>query len=330
MVNNLPNAGIPAPIPDTFDFAGQMTRPEALEPSTLTLQSRNKLNRLAEQFNSDSTEATTLCRDDRANHPDVGPKLRPYYKYTAEEIDDMARSDRLVDQSGPIPIYLIRILEKRKLEVAEEDKKKKEAAKLKSSVKGTLESRLVPQVQVNSFGSVLVPIPEAYLNGILTRTICDLHFWTKACLQEIHLRPKTLITKELKPPKLDGETEQKSITVVNIEAMNKIWGSDDSYSCITAFEYLEALDNVLRAVDYLSTPPTPSHSKFSYVAEFSLHVAYVKQIEDFQYSYVFWYPWEKEMRTQILCHGVRFDAARWTQELGFSMGMYKQSQREMR
>ncbi|KAF9005339.1 hypothetical protein BDZ89DRAFT_1145230 [Hymenopellis radicata] len=31
MVNNLPNVGIPAPIPDTFDFDTQMARPASLE-----------------------------------------------------------------------------------------------------------------------------------------------------------------------------------------------------------------------------------------------------------------------------------------------------------
>ncbi|KAF9021562.1 hypothetical protein BDZ89DRAFT_1042706 [Hymenopellis radicata] len=153
----------------------------------------------------------------------------------------MARFDRLVELSGLIPIYLSRILDKRKVELEEKDKIKKEAAKSRSSI-GTLETRLA--------------------------------------------RSSRLVTKELKPPRWRDAAEVHNGGQHGGHEQ-ALWGSDDSHSCITAFEYMEALDNILRAVEHLSpTPPTPSHSKFSYVNEFSQHVAFVKQIEDFQHCAV--------------------------------------------
>ncbi|KAJ7050755.1 hypothetical protein C8F01DRAFT_1263641 [Mycena amicta] len=61
----LPNAGIPAPIPDTFDFEARITLPTSLDPTARTLKLRNTHNLRTEALNE------------------------ALYAYTADEIEDM-------------------------------------------------------------------------------------------------------------------------------------------------------------------------------------------------------------------------------------------------
>lgn len=82
MTATLPNAGISAPIPDTFDFAAWMSLPAVLDPTGRALRVRNALNCKAEVHNENSMHLTLQCRDDRALQEDVGPPLQALFGYT--------------------------------------------------------------------------------------------------------------------------------------------------------------------------------------------------------------------------------------------------------
>jgi hypothetical protein len=63
------NAGIPIPIPDTFDFAGWMKPPTTKDPAGIPLRIRNRENCLIEAHNDESIFDTMRCRDDRTVFP---------------------------------------------------------------------------------------------------------------------------------------------------------------------------------------------------------------------------------------------------------------------
>ena len=72
------NAGIPTPIPDTFDFDAWMIAPKNLPISGISLHIQNHENCCVEESNDESQFLTICCHNDHANFPDVGPPLQPF------------------------------------------------------------------------------------------------------------------------------------------------------------------------------------------------------------------------------------------------------------
>ena len=115
MSGQVGNAGIPIPIPDTFNFEAWMTVPPPIPHSGIALHIRNRENRVAEAHNEESRFRTILCRRDRANHPDVGEPLKPYYDYAKDDLQQMARNEEFEKSVGPVPIFVRKHLDKLRL-----------------------------------------------------------------------------------------------------------------------------------------------------------------------------------------------------------------------
>ncbi|KAJ7719289.1 hypothetical protein B0H16DRAFT_1475031 [Mycena metata] len=104
-MSNLPNAGIPAPIPDTFKFEAWTTLPAPLDPAGRTLKIRNAHNLRIEAANEISIDITLRCRDgDRT--ADVGAALQALYAYTADEVEDMVLGEVYCTAVGPLPVFM--------------------------------------------------------------------------------------------------------------------------------------------------------------------------------------------------------------------------------
>ncbi|KAJ6619159.1 hypothetical protein B0H10DRAFT_2189150 [Mycena sp. CBHHK59/15] len=132
---SLPNAGIPGPIPDTFDFTGRMQPPPQIEPAGFALRIRNEENVIAEKHNEDSIRLTKLCVKDRANHPDVGPALQALYGYTNEELDDMINAETYCAAVGPLPIFIrLHVERRRSLRQQQVEKEKADKEKQKNHI----------------------------------------------------------------------------------------------------------------------------------------------------------------------------------------------------
>ncbi|KAJ7315688.1 hypothetical protein DFH08DRAFT_971715 [Mycena albidolilacea] len=106
MANPLPNAGILAPIPDSFDFDGWMKLPPVKDPTGRTLRIRNRHNLSAEQANEVSIDQTLNCRDECSKYPDVGAPLVFFDGYTPDDITDMISSENLCTDLGPTPAFI--------------------------------------------------------------------------------------------------------------------------------------------------------------------------------------------------------------------------------
>jgi hypothetical protein len=85
MTTPLPNAGILAPIPDSFDFNGWMNPPPAKDPTGRTLRIRTgTICWLNKRMRSVLTKHS---RDERSKYPDVAAALVFFYGYTPDDID---------------------------------------------------------------------------------------------------------------------------------------------------------------------------------------------------------------------------------------------------
>ncbi|KAJ6624472.1 hypothetical protein B0H10DRAFT_1943083 [Mycena sp. CBHHK59/15] len=107
----LPSAGIPAPIPDSFDFDAWVIPPPSKNPAGRTLQLRNQHNLHAERFNETSFYQTLNCKEDRVAYPDVGPPLKVFYTYMAEDMAEMVLSEGYCTDVGPLPAFICREVE---------------------------------------------------------------------------------------------------------------------------------------------------------------------------------------------------------------------------
>ncbi|KAK7034037.1 hypothetical protein VNI00_012468 [Paramarasmius palmivorus] len=108
---------LPFPIADDFDFEVWMKQPPDIpSPSWLSIIRRNRDNCIFEKYNQESLRQTRACRDDCANFPNVGPKLKPYYDYWDEEVTNLANSERMREDTGPLPDFLWELVSKRRRE----------------------------------------------------------------------------------------------------------------------------------------------------------------------------------------------------------------------
>ena len=112
MSGQIGNTGIPIPILNIFNFEAWMTIPPPIPHSSIALHIRNHKNHVAEAHNEESCFRTILCRQDRANHPDVGNSLKLYYDYAKDNLQQMARNEEFEKSVGPVPIFIQKHLNK--------------------------------------------------------------------------------------------------------------------------------------------------------------------------------------------------------------------------
>lgn len=331
---NLPNAGIPAPIPDDFDFKARMVIPDPVNNLLLPIVARNADNIKIEKHNLDSMTQTARCKADRINYPDVGAATKPYYAYSREEFRLFVASENVVTACGPIPFFVrLRVdtaradalaLDKAALEERRKRKEEKEDATLKGK---PLQGSLVPAatLEYDMFGQAKIPIPDAYMQGIKARQTPPLNFWTNRCITDVYRNPAALIVKDYKPTRTDTDYELKAVSIVNIEAMAKKWGSDSSHTCLSSFsDYVEALANIQRALDFLSKPSDPTNpNSFSLAEEFKKHVAYLSNLEEPSVSYPLWFSWERARANRLIVCGERFDLVDYKSDASYYNGEYR-------
>ncbi|KAG6875670.1 hypothetical protein C0993_008119, partial [Termitomyces sp. T159_Od127] len=110
-INILPNARIHGPIPDNFDFDGEITLPDGIICFELPLAVHICENVEIKEFNNNSILKTIGVKDTSAPKPDdmdIGPPLRPLYYYVDDKVHNLIDSKALCALLAPLPAALLR------------------------------------------------------------------------------------------------------------------------------------------------------------------------------------------------------------------------------
>ncbi|KAG6884509.1 hypothetical protein C0993_010480 [Termitomyces sp. T159_Od127] len=106
----LPNAGIPGPIPEDFDFDGRISLPDGITCFELPLAVCICKNVNIEEFNNTSILKTIAVKNTpvlRPNDLDIGRPLKPLYYYADDEVRDLTDSKALCALFAPLPATLL-------------------------------------------------------------------------------------------------------------------------------------------------------------------------------------------------------------------------------
>ncbi|KAJ7814658.1 hypothetical protein B0H13DRAFT_2381596 [Mycena leptocephala] len=272
-MTTLPNAGIPAPIPDSFDFDSWMKPPPAKDPTVRTLRIRNRHNVTAEKTNEVSIDQTLNCRDERLKYPDVGVPLGFFYGYTPDYITDMICSVTYCTDVGPIPAFI-----RAEVERARRKKSERTEADKNEKTKGC-------------------PLKGAM---VLSHPIVRVAGQREAV--KINHQLHDLYTKFLRPePTLDIASPDW-VLVFDMQKMTQDveWGSDELSSCLSPLKWQQAAANMEIALTTLSeeiTVVAGVTSKPTFVSEFKKHRLFINY-DKFEENYADWYPFEREARTR--------------------------------
>jgi hypothetical protein len=292
----LPNAGVPPPLPVDFDFdARRLPEENVIPPAHFSLSRINKENCIIEVHNEQSLEQTDKAEADSNHTTDIGLSLRPIYKYT--EADLRALLDETYKNAvGPIPSFLLRVL----LDIKQQDKDDKSAAaannldekKASRLTHGSL--RMEHPIIRNIFEKREIPIPDIYQHSVIAKAIPCLHWCSSKNLEFISNNPHSIHTKTwLAPPTATFISEK--ITILDIEAMIKLWGSDFDPTAFTPLQWLDASKNMLRLLQLVSNEA----DKHSYATEYEMHMQFFEKLADFEAAFSTWYHFERKSRLEI-------------------------------
>ncbi|KAJ6546158.1 hypothetical protein B0H10DRAFT_2243718 [Mycena sp. CBHHK59/15] len=282
----LPNAGVLAPIPDIFDFDMWTTPPPSKNPTGRTLRLRNQHNLTSERFN-ELIDWTLNCKEDRAAHLDVGPPLKFFYAYMAEEMSNMILSEAYCTDVGPLPAFIrgeVKHARRKKTECTEADKAEREKTKGRP-LKGVM---ILSNPIVRVPGQQLaVVVPDAVLQSILHKLYVPLH-----------CPDKVLVFDMLKMIQADN------------------WGSDEQHSCMSPLTWQQAAMNLEAALNTLSEEVVVgAPDRVTFVTEFRKHRLFFTNYEKFEDNYLDWYSFKREARHSILW-GFVFDGSDQVQIFG--------------
>ncbi|KAJ7488006.1 hypothetical protein FB451DRAFT_1390965 [Mycena latifolia] len=305
----LPNAGIAAPIPDTFDFTQWMSPPASKDPTGRTLRIRNRHNVASEKVNEVSIDQTLNCKEDRVKHPDVGVPLQFFYGYTADDMTDMILSEAYCTDVGPLPAFIRAEVERarrKKSERTEADKSDKAKARpIKGSMVLSNPIRRVPGQRP------LVSIPQIVLYSILHKLYVPLHWFSDQRLQIIEHRLHDIPTKLFLPEPTPDTPAPVKIMVLDMLKLTQdvTWGSDELSSCMSPLKWQQAAMNMEAALEELceivpEVNGVPSRDTF--VSNFKKHRLFFVNYERFEENYADWYRFERQERHEIL-RGAIFD-----------------------
>ncbi|KAJ7865301.1 hypothetical protein B0H14DRAFT_3443009 [Mycena olivaceomarginata] len=301
----LPNAGMAAPVPDTFDFSVQTTVPPPKDPTGRSLRMRNQHNVTTEKFNEISIEQTLNCRDDRAAYPDVGPVLQAFYGYTQDDMADMIGSEIYCGDVGPLPVFIRQQVERsrrKRAENMEADKVDKERTK-----DCVLQGAMIlsnPIVGVAGQAAAVLG-PNVVLQSMLHKLYVPLHWFTDDRLHFIQHRLHDLPTKVIQP---DDALNTEKVVVFDMLKMISLpgWGSDKSSTCLSPLKWQQAAKNLHVGLVTLSEDVSTSPTKANFGAEFGKHRGFFLAYPKFEENYADWYDFEREARHEIL-QGFLFD-----------------------
>jgi hypothetical protein len=313
------NAQILGPIPEDFDFSAHLKVLEGIPNFKILLTSHIAKNAEIEKANNNSILQTALVKSTPIPCPDnldIGPTLKPPSCYSLEELQELIDSETLCTALGPLPVSLIQkiVAKCTKLKTladverqANKEKEKEVDSKLRSKLLRTL--RLNNPIKHVMAKATDVIILTTYLLGILNKCTPPLNFFTNKHLETVNYRPQDVHTKLTQTLAIeDGASTAEKVQLLNLLKMIALWGLDDHSSCLTPFCFLEASNNLLKALKMLSTPITSDNeaSTTTYAIEYSKHHNFFAQHEYFETTYPFWYDFELKAWREIL-KGVCFN-----------------------
>ncbi|KAJ7706224.1 hypothetical protein B0H17DRAFT_1125947 [Mycena rosella] len=315
------------PLDATFDFTAWRKQPDDLDiPDDMDLQERNQHNDDAQKANRASirtTRAYEAILQSGTIPPttkDIGPKLTRYFKYKVEELEKMVSSEAYCTQVvAPIPPKLMDyILTEREKRVKESERKKEEdkAAKEKGSeLKGSMVMSNV--TQINPLTRASVSTPEFLLATIKYR-LHPSFFW----FIDARLRYATEHSAEMPMKKNTSVLAAAEKSLLDVNKLKTIWGSDDSTDGHSILNWSNASDNFLEALRMLCAAPDAANP-FSYATEMAKHFVFIKALDDFEQYFAIWYPVEKKLRNKILDNNTVFDVNYWSSEIGGVLNAFK-------
>ncbi|KAF5383662.1 hypothetical protein D9615_003780 [Tricholomella constricta] len=324
MPTQLPNAGIPGPIPEDFDFDARVAPPDALMMPEIPLQTRVARNVEIEKFNNDSIFRTVTAKETMVPRPedlDIGPPLKRSYAFTDDEYQEFVDSEALCSTLSPLPVALVRYIEaerarlKKVAEVGRQlDKEKEAETKMRTKLLGSMQ--LVDPVKRVPAQRDRVIIPTTFLLCIKNKMCPPLNFFTNEHIEVVNYSPQDIHFKLLRPWADEDATEK--VQLLDMPKMIALWGSDDSPASLTPFRFVEASDNLLAALELLCGPSSSASSTLnsgpsatplsdlSYATEYRKHRDFFVQLDNFELTFPDWYPFEVKARRDIL-KGILFD-----------------------
>jgi hypothetical protein len=311
----LRNAGILAPVPDSFDFDKQMESRDLLPPAGLALKIRNRDNCLVEIHNDQSCYETVSCRRDRVAQADVGALLKPLWGYEDEEMDDMISSETYCTAVGPLPVFLRAVVERtRSFKLAEAEKQKGQD-KVKSGSARPLAGSMVMENPTRRLPGQrqTVVIPDVYLQSIIHKATVPLSWFSDERLHTAMHYPGSIHVRDYRPPPTAAFPASAKVSIFQMEEMTKIWGNDDVASCMTPLAWRQASENHVAALDILCPKPVAGQLSViapTYAGEMQSHYDFFYRLQDFESTFQEWYPFEKKSRLEIMT-GSLFDAAHY-------------------
>ncbi|KAG6891568.1 hypothetical protein C0992_003595 [Termitomyces sp. T32_za158] len=109
----LPNAAIPGPVPDDFNFDDKIVVPGCVACFQLPLAVRIRENVRLEEHNNASILKTVTVKHTPTPRPadlDIGPPLKPLFFYSDDELQELVESEALCALFSPLPASLLRIV----------------------------------------------------------------------------------------------------------------------------------------------------------------------------------------------------------------------------
>ncbi|KAJ7511485.1 hypothetical protein B0H11DRAFT_1899941 [Mycena galericulata] len=325
------NAGVALPLGPDFDHELWMRQPPDLPiPVGMDLQERNQHNYDTQLANRISIRATRAhleaTKNNTVGNKDVGPKLKAYYIYTRDEMEDMVSSQYYCEHVvAPIPPmmadYIVRERRTRAKAEADEKKKKEEekAAKEKDKATSLLGSMVMSNpIFLNATSRAVVSTPDIFLASIVNQNFLPIFWFTDERLRFATENPHQIPVKHVRP--ISNPSADK-IALVDTGKLAVEWGGDDSADDVSVHCWVQASLNFLAALKRLcpaANPNDPSPPP-TFAGEMEKHRNFFLNLDDFEKDFPVWYPVEKKLCNRVL-NKACFDATFWSAKVDGSQG----------
>ncbi|KAJ7700118.1 hypothetical protein B0H17DRAFT_1129096 [Mycena rosella] len=337
-MSTLSNAGMAFPIPPDFDFNAWMTKPADIVPSdALDLKARNEDNIVVEIHNRLSIRNTRyyMFALDKTDM-DVGLPLIGFWLYSERDLTSMTRSTRFCDSVGPLPTYLCQLVEGARDNLADAEAQERLTRERERSEREKLKSEKEKERAAPVIGSMVmsnpvvrtamlrmpVIIPDIYLNSIFHRLHPPINWFTDEHIQFAEQHGQGLHPKQIRPIATAANANPKEVTVFDTAKMIKLWGNDETHECLSPLDWQQATLNFLAALISLCPPPSnPPVNNFA--DEFRLHREFFMNLKNFEKDYRLWYPFEREMRQDLMSGRVLFSEAHYAMQVQIILSAFQ-------
>ncbi|KAJ7862770.1 hypothetical protein B0H14DRAFT_3610786 [Mycena olivaceomarginata] len=281
-------AGVPLPLPDTFDDVVWMTPPPDTDiPVLMDVKVRNKRNIVIDTFNNLSIDITRAHMEAAqegtlAEGQDVGPKLKAYFRYSDDELETLVVDNDYFILVSPIPPHVaMAVFEERRTrkKLAEEKKANNEKAKDKGLLKSLV---MANPIQLSAASRPPPKTPEILLVPLRYGTPLPIWWFTNAHLRFATECADQMPTKHQHPTSKDNSAAK--VSFVDITKLTKEWGGDDTTESNSLYIWAEAALNYTNAFKSLTRK----------------HFSFFKNVDDAEDLFEVWYSTEKELRNKII------------------------------